>query len=281
MNYRHAFHAGSFADVYKHIVIVRILVHLRDKVAPFRVIDTHGGEGLYDLAGEEASRTGEWRDGIGRLVGAVLPDAAAGLIAPYLAAVDACNSGGGLRHYPGSPLLVCHLLRPQDRLIACELAPAPAQSLARHLRGSEQAKVMRIDGWRALNAFVPAKERRGLVIVDPPFEQADEFSRLAERVMAAFRKWPTGIYLMWYPLKGREDADRLARRLREAGVEKSLRAELTVAAMPPDGRLQACGVMVINPPWKLAAELATIGPVLARLLGRDAGRGFTLDSREA
>ena len=281
MNYRHAFHAGSFADVYKHIVIVRILVHLRDKVAPFRVIDTHGGEGLYDLAGEEASRTGEWRDGIGRLVGAVLPDAAAGLIAPYLAAVDACNSGGRLRHYPGSPLLVCHLLRPQDRLIACELAPAPAQSLARHLRGSEQAKVMRIDGWRALNAFVPVKERRGLVIVDPPFEQADEFSRLSERVMAGFRKWPTGIYLMWYPLKGREDADRLARRLREAGVEKSLRAELTVAAMPPDGRLQACGVMVINPPWKLAAELATIGPVLARLLGRDAGRGFTLDSREA
>jgi 23S rRNA (adenine2030-N6)-methyltransferase len=281
MNYRHAFHAGSFADVYKHIVIVRILVHLRDKVAPFRVIDTHGGEGLYDLAGEEASRTGKWRDGIDRLVSAVLPDAVAGLIAPYLAAVDACNSGGGLRHYPGSPLLVCHLLRPQDRLIACELAPAPAQTLARHLRGTEQAKVMRIDGWRALNAFVPVKERRGLVIVDPPFEQADEFPRLAERVMAAFRKWPTGIYLMWYPLKGREDADRLARRLREAGVEKSLRAELTVAAMPPDGRLQACGVMVINPPWKLAAELATIGPVLARLLGRDAGRGFTLDSREA
>lgn len=279
MNYRHAFHAGGFADVFKHIVIVRILVHLRGKAAPFRVIDTHGGEGLYDLAGEEASRTGEWRDGIGRLVGAVLPDAVAGLIAPYLAAVGTCNSGGEPRHYPGSPLLVRHLLRPQDRLIACELAPPAAQSLARHLRGTEPAKVMRIDGWLALNALVPAKERRGLVIVDPPYEQPDEFPRLTERVMAAYRKWPTGIYLIWYPLKGREDADRLARRLREAGVEKCLRAELAVAAMPPQGRLQACGVVVINPPWKLATELEIIGPALARLLGQDAGRGFRLDSR--
>src|ERR1700720_4014776 len=165
MNYRHAFHAGNFADVFKHIIIVRILTHLREKIAPFRVIDTHAGEGLYDLAGEEANRTGEWRDGIGRLADAALPADAAPLIAPYLAALRVCNQGIALRHYPGSPLLARHLLRPQDRLIACELEPAAALALSRHLRGSATAKVIRIDGWVALQAYVPAKERRGLVIV--------------------------------------------------------------------------------------------------------------------
>ncbi len=282
MNYRHAFHAGNFADVVKHIVVARILTHLREKATPFRVIDTHAGEGLYDLSGEEASRTGEWRDGIGRLADANLPADAAELVAPYLAAVRACNSGtcsdgAALRRYPGSPLLVRHLLRPQDRLIACELEPRAAAALARNLRGAPAVKAAAIDGWVALNAYVPPKERRGLVIVDPPFEQPDEFARLADAVAAAYRKWPTGIYLLWYPVKDRGGPDRFVRRLAQAGMEKRLRVEFAVAAPRPDGALSACGMAVVNPPWKLAAEIRTIAPALTATLGRDPDGGWLLD----
>jgi 23S rRNA (adenine2030-N6)-methyltransferase len=171
MNYRHAFHAGGFADVFKHAILARVLVHLRGKTTPFRVIDIHAGAGLYDLASEEAGRTGEWRDGIGRLFDAALPAEAGALLAPYLAAVRSCIPDGALRHYPGSPLLVCALLRPQDRLIACELEPATAAALAHRLRAIRQAKVIAIDGRMALGAYVPPNERRGLVILDPPYEQ--------------------------------------------------------------------------------------------------------------
>jgi 23S rRNA (adenine2030-N6)-methyltransferase len=277
MNYRHAFHAGNFADVFKHIIIARILTHLREKAAPFRVIDTHAGEGLYDLAGEEASRTGEWRDGVGRLAAAKLPADAARLVAPYLAALHACNPTGALRYYPGSPVLVRHLLRPQDRLIACEVEPRAAAALSRHLRGSATAKLMRIDGWIALTAYVPAKERRGLVIVDPPFEQPDDLIRLADGVTAAYRKWPTGVYLMWYPVKGREGPDRFVKKLRRAGIEKCLRVEFAVAPPGPAGGLSACGVIVVNPPWRLATEIRIFAPPLVDLLGRDGARGYTLD----
>lgn len=277
MNYRHAFHAGNFADVFKHIVIARVLVHLREKATAFRVIDTHAGEGLYDLCSEDASRTGEWRDGIGRLVGAALDADAADLVAPYLAAVRACNQGDELRYYPGSPVLARHLLRPQDRLIACELEPRAAAALTRHLRGAPAAKVTAIDGWIALNACVPPKERRGLVIVDPPFEQPDDFARLADSVTTACRKWATGVYLLWYPVKDRDGPGRLIRRLRRAGIEKGLRVEFSVAAPRPDAGLSACGMVIVNPPWKLAAEIRIFAPALADALGRDEGRGYTLE----
>ncbi len=277
MNYRHAFHAGNFADVFKHIIIARILIHLREKTAPFRVIDTHAGEGLYDLASEDARRTGEWRDGIGRLAGATLPPDVAQLVAPYLAVLRACNRDNGLRYYPGSPVLVRHLLRPQDRLVACELEPEAAAALARHLRGAAAAKAVHIDGWTALKAYVPAKERRGLVVIDPPYEQPDDLIRLAEGVAAAHRKWPTGIYLMWYPLKGREGLDRLIETLRRAGIEKGLRVEFAVAPPQPVGGLSACGIVVVNPPWRLATEVRVFAPALVDLLGRAPGCGYMLD----
>jgi 23S rRNA (adenine2030-N6)-methyltransferase len=277
MNYRHAFHAGNFADVVKHIVIARILTHLREKATPFRVIDTHAGEGLYDLSGEEASRTGEWRDGIGRLAEANLPADAASLVAPYLAAVRACNNGAALRRYPGSPLLARHFLRPQDRLIACELEPRAAAALARNLRGAPAVKAAAIDGWVALNAYVPPRERRGLVIVDPPFEKPDEFVRLADAVAAAYRKWPTGVYLLWYPVKDRDGPDRFVRRLARAGVEKRLRVEFAVAAPRPDGALSACGMVIVNPPWKLAGEIRAIASALTVVLGRDSDSGWRLE----
>lgn len=274
MNYRHAFHAGNFADVVKHIVVTRILTRLRDKPTPFRVIDTHAGAGLYDLA-SEAARTGEWRDGIGRLAGAALPAEPAALLAPYLDAVAAVNGGGELRRYPGSPVVARQLMREHDRLIACEVEPRAAAALTRCLRGPA-AKVLEIDGYVGLKACVPPRERRGLVIVDPPFERDDEFARVAAGVAAAYRKWPTGIYLVWYPLTSRSDPGRFVDGLR-AAVAKCLRIEWAVAAPRPDRGLTACGVVVVNPPWKLAAEMAVLAPVLTAVLERGPGGGFTVE----
>jgi 23S rRNA (adenine2030-N6)-methyltransferase len=277
MNYRHAFHAGNFADVVKHAVLVRILVHLRRKPAPFRIIDTHAGAGRYDLAGEEAQRSGEWRDGIGRLIAAPIADRARTLLAPYLDAVAACNPAGRLTIYPGSPALVGAFLRAQDRLIACELEPNAAAALARNLAGEARAKAVAIDGWTALKAYVPAKERRGLVLVDPAFEDAGDFARLGQGLAAAHRKWASGMFLGWYPIKERTASDALARRLRNSGIPKILRAELSVAAPREPSRLSACGLIVINPPWTLADELAMLLPELAVALSAKGTGAHRLD----
>ncbi len=271
MNYRHAFHAGNFADVVKHAVLTRILVHLAAKPAAFRVIDTHAGAGLYDLTGPEAARGGEWRDGIGRLLAAPLGEPVRAVLAPYLQAVTRLNPDGGLTVYPGSPALARAFLRAQDRLIACEREPQAAAALARYLGGDRRSKAIAIDGWTALNAYVPPKERRGLVIIDPPFEDPDDFQHLAVALEGAHRKWASGIYLLWYPIKGRRAPDALARRLIGAGVARMLRAELAVATPRAEGPLTACGLIVINPPWTLAGELGTVLPGLVAALSTDAG----------
>jgi 23S rRNA (adenine2030-N6)-methyltransferase len=271
MNYRHAFHAGSFADVLKHAVLVRILLHLRAKPAPFRVIDTHAGAGLYDLAGAEAGRSPEWREGIGRLVGAAIAERPRALLAPYLDAVAALNSAGKLTTYPGSPALVRAFLRPQDRLVACELEPNAAAALKCYLGRDLRCKAVAIDGWTALNAYVPPKERRGLILIDPPFEEASEFTRLAHGLEAAHRKWAGGSYLLWYPIKEREGPDALARRLRRSGMTKILRLEFSLAGPREAARLAACGLIVVNPPWTLAGELEILLPELAALLGGGGG----------
>ena len=175
MNYRHAFHAGGFADVIKHIVLVRILIYLQEKPAAFRVIDTHAGAGIYDLTGEEASRGGEWLTGIARIMQARFSEVAMPLMKPYLDIVRAFNPQPPLKTYPGSPLIARALLRPQDRLTACEVEPKARKQLIDALRRDTQARVVDLDGWTALPAFVPPKERRGLVLIDPPYEQKDEF----------------------------------------------------------------------------------------------------------
>ena len=276
MNYRHAFHAGNFADVVKHVVLVRILMHLRAKPAAFRVIDTHAGAGRYDLTGPEASRTQEWRDGIGRIAAAHFAPEVEALLAPYRAAIARCNHGA-LTVYPGSSEIVRGQLRAQDRLVACELEPGAAHMLARHLGRDSRAKTVTIDGWTALTAYVPPKERRGLVLVDPAFEQADEFARLADRFAAAYRKWPTGAYVLWYPVKSRHEPDDLARRLQQLGIAKLLRAELAVTAARGSDRLAASGLIVANPPWTLERELGLLLPPLAAALARDQDAGFRLD----
>ena len=277
MNYRHAFHAGSFADVHKHAVLARILHYLREKQAPFRVIDTHAGAGLYDLAGPEAQRSGEWRDGIARLMAASFPQPVTALLAPYLEVIGALNERGRLTTYPGSPALARAFLRPQDRLTACELEPQAAAALERNLRGDTRIKTVAIDGWTALSAYLPPKERRGLVLVDPPFEQDSDFAQLANGLALAHRKWATGIYMLWYPIKGRSAPDALAKRLRRLGIAKLLRSELTVAPLSDPSRLNGSGVIVVNPPWTLEKELAVLLPALADLLRREGKGGHRLD----
>jgi 23S rRNA (adenine2030-N6)-methyltransferase len=275
MNYRHAFHAGNFADVVKHAVLTRVLVHLCGKPAAYRAIDTHAGAGLYDLAGPEAARSGEWRGGIERLLGARTDENLRSLLAPYLNAVAACNPPGRLTTYPGSPALVRGFLRPQDRLVACELEPNAAAALKRHFANDRRVKPIAIDGWTALNAYVPPKERRGLVLIDPPFEQGGDFSRLAQGLELAHHKWASGTYLLWYPIKAREEPDALARRLRRSGIGKVLRAEISIApriAPPAESRLAGCGLIVVNPPWTLEQELQVMLPGLAAILaGADQG----------
>jgi 23S rRNA (adenine2030-N6)-methyltransferase len=265
MNYQHAFHAGNFADVHKHAVLARILLHLRGKPATFRVIDTHAGSGRYDLLGDEPSRSGEWRQGIERVWTAKRPDALQAALAPYLDVVAALNPDGGLRAYPGSPLIAKALLRAQDRLIACELEPQAAASLKAALRGDQRVKVLAIDGWTAVNAFVPPKERRGLVIVDPPFEDPHDFLKLSNVVEAAHRKWPTGIYMLWYPIKAREAPDALAKRLRTLRAANILRSEIALGPPRADSGLVGSGLIVINPPFRLDEELKSLLPELGRL----------------
>jgi 23S rRNA (adenine2030-N6)-methyltransferase len=287
MNYRHAFHAGNFADVIKHIVLTRVLSYLHEKQAAFRVLDTHAGAGRYDLTGDEARRSGEWRHGIARLLAAEPDAAAAALLKPYLDIVRSHNPTGDLVAYPGSPLIARALLRPQDRLTACELEEGAYRELVAALRRDVQARVVKIDGWTALPAYLPPQERRGVVLVDPPFERADEFDRLATGFAAAFAKWPTGIFMLWYPLKDVRAAGRLAqavaetlltelrtaqRPAREVLAERSLRIEFqTGSAIRSDG-LTAAGLIVVNPPWTLAGELGALAPALAMALGAE-GQG--------
>ena len=277
MNYRHAFHAGSFADVFKHAVLCRILHYLRGKPAAFRVIDTHAGAGLYDLTSSEASRGGEWRDGIERLLTTQLAAPMAALLAPFLEVVGALNERDRLTTYPGSPALARAWLRPQDRLIACELEPKACVTLAGHLRGDTRIKTIEIDGWAALTAYLPPSERRGLVLVDPPFEDDGDFHRLSHGLALANRKWATGVYALWYPIKDRGEPDALAKRLRRLGPAKILRAELNVAPLSDPARLNGCGLILVNPPWTLEDELSVLLPGLAGILGRDGKGGFRLD----
>jgi 23S rRNA (adenine2030-N6)-methyltransferase len=271
--------------VHKHVVLTFILEHLRAKPAAFRVIDSHAGAGRYDLAGPEASRSGEWRLGIARVWEALRQNGRGGdgasLPAPYLDCVTALNRDGALRYYPGSPLIAKALLRPHDRLIACEVEPRAATSLKAALRGDRRCKVLAIDGWTALGATVPPKERRGLVLVDPPFEDGADFMRLSSALGEAHRKWPTGIYMLWYPIKRRDAPDALARRLRRLGIAKILRSELmpgpaladagsgakSAASETAAAKLAGSGLILVNPPYPLEAELRLVLPELARLLG--------------
>jgi 23S rRNA (adenine2030-N6)-methyltransferase len=262
MNYRHAFHAGNFADVVKHALLARVVAHLCKKEAAFRVIDTHAGTGLTDLSSDEARRGAEWQDGIGRVWQHPFRPETTALLEPYLSAITTYNPKGALQRYPGSPLLIRQWMRPQDRLIACELEPGAARALSRNLHGDARIKAIAIDGWTALNAYIPPKEKRGLVLIDPPYEQVNELQHAAEAVGAAHRKWPGGTILLWYPVKDHREIARFIKQLVALNLDKSLQIQLSRSAIA-DGKLRGTGLIVINAPWTLQAEAQILLPALA------------------
>lgn len=269
MNYRHAYHAGNFADVVKHVVLTRILTYLKRKEGAFRVIDTHAGIGLYDLSSEEAQKTGEWRDGIGRLLDADLPAEAAALVAPYLEVVRGFNAGHPFRFYPGSPVLTKELLRGPDRLTAIELHPADVFALKTRFAGDFQVRVIELDGWLALGAHVPPKEKRGLVLVDPPFEKEGEFGRLVDGLKKAYRRWPGGTYALWYPIKDHGAVETFRAALRETGIPKMLDVAFEIRQPSSPARFDGSGMVVVNPPYVLEEELAVLLPALHAVLAED------------
>ena len=273
MNYRHIYHAGNFADVLKHAVLARLVLYMQKKDKAFRVLDTHAGIGVYDLSSEEAQKTGEWRDGIGRLMDAQIPAAAADLLAPYLSAVREFNSGGGpdggVTLYPGSPKLARMLFRPQDRLSAMELHPDDYGRLSRLFEGDYQTRVTELDGWLALGAHLPPKEKRGIILVDPPFEEGGEFERMAKGLTAAYRRFPGGTYCLWYPLKKGAPVKSFHQALQEMDIPKMLCAELSVRSDRETTGLAGSGLIIVNPPFTLKDEMHALLPVLKDVLAQD------------
>ena len=275
MNYRHAYHAGSFADVVKHAILALVLSHLKQKEKPFFVLDTHAGAGRYDLASVEAMKTKEAEGGILRLWAAprVPPE-----LEDYLACVRALNarSKGAPRWYPGSPRLVRQLLRPQDRLVAVELHPDDAKKLAAEFRRDPEVKVMRMDGYIAAKSLLPPAERRGLVVIDPPFEMTDEFERLAKGLRQAHRRWATGIYAIWYPIKDVAAAAAFLDTVKASGIRRILSTELWVEKPGDPDKLTGTALLLVNPPWNLQPALESMLAFLSAVLARAPGAGFRI-----
>lgn len=274
MNYHHAFHAGNFADVFKHAMLLALLDALTAKDKPLCYLDTHAGAGGYLLDEEQARRTGEWRDGIGRLFDAPgVPPA----LHRYLDAIRGFNPDGTLRMYPGSPLLAAQALRASDRLVLCETQDDEATLLRASLRGDPRAHVHQRDGYAALKALLPPTERRGLVLIDPPFEQqAQEFRVIESALMEARARWPTGVYAVWFPIKQRATIRPFLRWLGARGWNEVLYAELLVRADNSPLRLNGCGMVVVNAPWRLDAALAPMLPALRSLLAQGEGASHQL-----
>jgi 23S rRNA (adenine2030-N6)-methyltransferase len=275
MNYRHGFHAGNFADVFKHALLARILAHLTKKDAPFRVIDTHAGEGAYDLSSTEAERTGEWRQGVGRLEDfALWPEAARALLSDYLERLGPFVEGRP-RLYPGSPLLVQGFLREKDRALFCELRQDAYAALSARFKRDTRVKALFLDGYTGLGAFVPPKERRGLVLIDPPFERTDEYQAMFSAFLSAYAKWPTGIYALWHPIKSPSETEDFYDAFTQAGVRRVSRLEICVGG--DASRLNACGLVVVNAPYGFVEDARAILQLLAFRLAQGAGAGFVLE----
>ena len=275
MNYRHAFHAGSFSDVLKHAVLARILVHLKRKEAPFRFIDTHAGAGRYDLSGDEARRSPEWREGIARVLTARPPAPVGELLRPYLQAVGPHDAEGRPVAYPGSPAIAQTLMRAQDRIALCEANPDEREALIAALGRDRRLSIVGTDGYVALNAYLPPKERRGVVLIDPPFEAPGEAGGIVHALERALRKWPTGAYVAWRPIRDARDDARFLNAVAALGAPNILRLELDIGPGPIGAHgqepLTRAGLLVVNPPHTLVGEARTLLPWLAQTLGRGEG----------
>jgi len=265
MNYRHAFHAGNFADVFKHAILLALLDALTVKDKPLCCFDTHAGRGRYALDEVEAGKIGEWRGGIGRL----FDDPEAPPLLRYLDAIRACNPDGTLRTYPGSPLLAAQTLRANDRLVLCETQDDEAAALRALFREDPRVHVHQRDGYAALRALLPPAERRGLVLIDPPFEaQEGEFTAIEAALAQGHARWPNGVYAVWYPIKSHRAIAPFHRHLAAGPFEKVLVAELLVQPDDSPLRLNGCGMLIANPPWKIDATLASMLPALRSRLAQ-------------
>ena len=262
MNYRHAFHAGNFADCMKHALLVRLLAALAAKPRPFFVLDTHAGPGAVDLGAAEASRTLEWQGGIGRLRGAAPP-------APLTSYLALAGTGAT---YPGSPALIRALLRPGDRLACCELHAEDHAALRRRFGADPQVGVHRRDGYAAIKALLPPPERRGLILIDPPFEAEDEFTRLVAALQTGLARFPSGVFAAWCPIKHRAPIRDFFAALADARLRDLIAAELWLRAPLDPTRLNGCGLLVANPPWGFAEDASLILDVLRDALA-ERGRG--------
>jgi len=278
MNYRHAFHAGNFADVLKHVVLMMLVEHLKKKPAPFFYLDTHAGRGLYDLSDAQAQRSGEYKTGIGRLLEA----RKSSLDAETSAYVELVRASAGEGHsaitaYPGSPLIVARMSRPGDRMVLVESQPKEAASLAAVLGRKRLVSVLDGDGYAALKAHLPPRENRGLVLIDPPYESDLEFDRVLAGLEIAHERWPTGTYCVWYPLTDRAGPLRFRHNLERSGIRRVL--DVTLSVLPDDAQvgMSGAGLVIINPPWLLDERLQELLPQLHRLLSPDGLGGTSVE----
>ena len=271
MNYRHAYHAGNHADVLKHWLLTRCIALMQKKPAPVAYIDTHAGIGLYDLQGEEALKTDEWREGIGRLWGATQP-----LLADYLHAVAELNDDDELRYYPGSPELVRCLTRSQDRLYLNEKHPADGQLLKDNMRIDRRVTVHLGEGWPVPRALLPTEEKRLLMLVDPPFEEGDDLQNSVKALEESLARMRQAVVCLWYPVKDLAQLRRFYQQLQKSSAPNLLRLELYVHAPNDAARLTGSGMVICNPPWGLEDELKQMLPWLAETLQQSEG-GWRLD----
>lgn len=269
MNYRHAYHAGGFADVFKHFVLTLLLQKLAEKDKPFRAIDTHGGIGLYDLSQQEAQKTKEYEQGITKLL---LQEKIDPLFQPYCEVIRQLNTyHTQIKTYPGSPWIIRQFLRPGDTLQVSELHPQDYQVLKNLFAHDSQVQTFHQDGYISLKAFLPPVERRGLILIDPPFEERNEFGSLVKGVKEAYRRFATGIYCIWFPIKEYPPIQRFYKDLQALKVPNILTVEYVVNPKFPAASYNGCGLIIINPPWQIDIQLAKGLPLLLNYLGHDHG----------
>jgi 23S rRNA (adenine2030-N6)-methyltransferase len=270
LSYRHLFHAGNFADVFKHALLTRLLIALAAKGKPFCYLDTHAGTGRYDLTHRWAQKAREYENGIARIWKA--KDAPAPL-EPYLERVREFNPDHVLKAYPGSPLIARHFMRPCDRMVLVELNKTDHAELESVLAREKHVAVRLMDGYQALRAYLPPPERRGLVLIDSSFDRAHEFHRIIVAMKDAHARWSTGVYAVWYPImEARAMSDFYAQVVR-SGIRKVLRLELMVRERDENTFIPGCGMLVVNPPWHFEEEAKSMLPWLAKKLAISHGAG--------